>query len=189
MITLNEYQQQLTNLTKSIKVEGDKTLFNCVGMAEEAGECLGKLKRAMRGEGFDREGYILELGDVLGYLAIAAEQEGFWLDSLFRRVQTTLVRSHVQYSTHIDSLDLLEVLNNTINLYHDASSMFFAYKVDKGSKESRIWENKFALTLQHITQCAYSVDTTLEEVMSVNLTKLRDRLERNGTLLGSGDNR
>ena len=70
-MNLNEYQSQIVNIWENKMPPDELLLFCCVGMAEETGECMGKIKRSMRGEGFDREGYLKELGDVLAYLVIS----------------------------------------------------------------------------------------------------------------------
>jgi len=54
-----------------------------LGLASEAGEVAGKLKKYIRGDsGWDQNGMITELGDVLWYVAALAEELGITLEGL-----------------------------------------------------------------------------------------------------------
>lgn len=59
-------------------------LLHCaMGIAEEAGEAVGVVKRHIGyGEPLDREKLVRELGDLLWYLARAADEVGVTLDQV-----------------------------------------------------------------------------------------------------------
>lgn len=173
---LNEYQAAMVKTWESDKTPEEELVFSCVGMAEEAGECMGKVKRWMRGEGFDREGYLKELGDVLAYLAIAANSMDIELEGLLFGKQTV-------YS----------VLSNTAQLFDEVNDFLQIYIATEEIKESEKDGDSEMVgdVLEIIVDCAYSTEVkgSLEEVMELNLKKLADRKARNGNLRGSGNNR
>lgn len=59
---------------------GHPSVFPAIGLGEEAGEVLGKVKKTLRDGGGDfaknREAILLELGDVLWYITATAEGLG-----------------------------------------------------------------------------------------------------------------
>jgi NTP pyrophosphatase (non-canonical NTP hydrolase) len=76
-MNLNEYQQQA--IKTAIYPEKYKVIYSALGLGNEAGEVMGKIKKWLRGD--DGEGVISEerrgalkgeLGDVLWYLAVLA---------------------------------------------------------------------------------------------------------------------
>jgi NTP pyrophosphatase (non-canonical NTP hydrolase) len=176
MMDLDQYQTQLRSLNQSIQVEGDYFEFNCIGLAEEAGEVMGKLKRALRGEGFDRKGYILELGDVLGYLALAAGAKGIEMSELFQLLpsQRPIMKDH-----------RLHIIANSKDLYHAANQLL--QSLEQNDKTHLKW--LLSKVFASVCCCANASESGLPELVNLNLQKLNDRLERNGNLLGTGDNR
>jgi hypothetical protein len=141
-------------------------------MAEEAGEALGKVKRSMRGEGLDKTGYLLELGDCLAYLTMAAHEEKWTLkDILNARVivkGNDLVRCSHQLIIRTEGvLDKVLDYRNHYRLRYAMSQTFMQLK----------WNSS------HPT-----VGSNIEEVMQMNINKLTDRKSRN-VLRGSGDKR
>lgn len=168
---LDDYQYELQKLTESIEVQGDRYEFNIIGLAEEAGELMGKLKRALRGEGFNRTSYLTELGDVLGYLSLAAAARGIPFSNLVEHLSGQSPESQTIFS-HSRAL-YVSVAALQIHLDEDNSRV--------------TW--KMSNLLFFIINCAEALESSLDEVMELNLAKLRDRLERNGTLLGTGDYR
>jgi NTP pyrophosphatase (non-canonical NTP hydrolase) len=170
---LNEYQAKMVEIWESDKTLEDELLFCCVGMAEEAGECLGKIKRSMRGERFNREGYLLELGDCLAYWAMGCyvyktKDNKFSFDTMLKPL-----------------INPVSLLKHTVDLYGDCYYLLDWIENDDFSNLGRCLEDVFT----SIRGCAAKVDSTLSEVMQMNLDKLLDRKARLGTLRGSGDNR
>lgn len=82
-MTLNNYQKQAA---VTATFDHDKGLiYTTLGLASEAGEVAGKVKRIIRDDGDElsesrREEIIDELGDVLWYLSQVANQIGADLD-------------------------------------------------------------------------------------------------------------
>ncbi len=64
-----------------VKDEDKLNLF-AFGIAEEAGEVLGKLKRRLREGGVDTSDILLELGDLLGYMSCLANELGTDLETI-----------------------------------------------------------------------------------------------------------
>lgn len=84
---LNEYQKKA--LTTALYGKKYKIIYPALGLGEESGEVLGKIKKWLRGD--DGEGVMseereealkLELGDVLWYLTVLADDLGFSLDEI-----------------------------------------------------------------------------------------------------------
>lgn len=69
----NEYQQ-LASRTAGEREKGEKSYFcYALGLAGEAGEFANKIKKTFfHGHDFDRTELVLELGDALWYLSMAA---------------------------------------------------------------------------------------------------------------------
>lgn len=84
---LNEYQKKA--IETAIYNEKYKVIYPALGLGDEAGEVMGKVKKWLRGD--DGEGVMseerkealkFELGDVLWYLAILARDLGLSLDEV-----------------------------------------------------------------------------------------------------------
>lgn len=78
-LTLNDYQEAAHGTSKNTRIDGNCWLYPAVGMANEAGELLGKMKKVFR----DNDGVLgntrrteiaAELGDILWYVAELATQ-------------------------------------------------------------------------------------------------------------------
>lgn len=68
---MDEYQRE-ARATAIYRADA-AIIYPAMGLANEAGEVLGKVKKKIRDGAFDREATIKELGDVLWYLAILAD--------------------------------------------------------------------------------------------------------------------
>lgn len=86
-MNFNEYQKKARST--AMYKEKHKIFYPALGLGEEAGEVLGKIKKWLRGD--DGEGAMSEerkqslkeeLGDVLWYLAILAEDIGFTFEEV-----------------------------------------------------------------------------------------------------------
>ena len=84
---LNEYQKKARET--AIYKEQHKIFYPALGLGEEAGEVLGKVKKWLRGDDGDgvmseerKQALKEELGDVLWYLAILSEDIGFTLEDV-----------------------------------------------------------------------------------------------------------
>ena len=60
----------------------NEVLYLTLGLASEAGEVAGKIKKIVRGDKIDPESYLSELSDVLWYLARLADNVGITLEDL-----------------------------------------------------------------------------------------------------------
>lgn len=77
----NEYQFRAHVSSLNADVNGDRLVYPVLGLANEAGEVAGKVKKLFRDKGgrlddADREALKAELGDVLWYLAEICTQVG-----------------------------------------------------------------------------------------------------------------
>ena len=84
---LDEYQKQAS--TTAVYPNKHKVLYPVVGMTAEAGEALNIVKRHLRSGDTElshktREALIEEVGDVLWYVAILAEDLGLSLSTVAR---------------------------------------------------------------------------------------------------------
>ncbi len=82
---LDDYQKEA--VANKIYGYGDKITYPALGLANEAGEVCGKIKKVLRDKdgNFDNESTKAiadELGDVLWYLAALAEDIGYSLDTI-----------------------------------------------------------------------------------------------------------
>lgn len=78
-LTLNDYQEAAHVTSKNTRIDGNCWLYPALGLANEAGELLGKIKKIYRDNGgilgdTDRLAMMAELGDILGYVAELATQ-------------------------------------------------------------------------------------------------------------------
>lgn len=100
---LNEYQKKA--LETAMHGEKYKIIYPAIGLGNEAGEVLGKIKKWLRGD--DGEGEMSkerkealrdELGDVLWYIATLAHDLGFELDDV-AKVNVEKLRSRKERGT------------------------------------------------------------------------------------------
>jgi len=94
-MTLDEYQRgALRTLNASLSAD-ERLLDAAAGLAEEAGEVLGLVrKRIFQQRESSVERFTEELGDVLWCLAVTADALGISLDSLARANVEKLARRH-----------------------------------------------------------------------------------------------
>ena len=82
-MTLDDYQSAATRTINQSLSDADGLLDAAAGLAEEAGEVLGIVrKHRMQGRPMDRDRLREELGDALWCLTIAAQSAGFTLDQV-----------------------------------------------------------------------------------------------------------
>ncbi len=82
---LNKYQEEAVK--NKVYGYGDKIIYPALGLGNEAGEVLGKIKKVLRDHNgnFNVENTKLiadELGDTLWYLAALAEDLGYTLNEI-----------------------------------------------------------------------------------------------------------
>lgn len=85
-MTLNEYQTAAL-ATARYPDKGANPIYPVLGLAEETGEVVGKVKKMIRDDGGElsperRSAIKKELGDVLWYLAAASFEFGYYLDEI-----------------------------------------------------------------------------------------------------------
>ena len=83
---IDEYQHRARQTAK-YPVIGHPVIYPALGLASEAGEVAGKIKKIFRDRGgvidqADRDALKSELGDVLWYLAQVATELGLSLDNI-----------------------------------------------------------------------------------------------------------
>ena len=78
---LNDFQARC--MRTAVYPRPQAVTYCTLGLVSEAGEVAGKLKKYIRGDsGWDQNGMITELGDVLWYVAALAEELGTTLEGL-----------------------------------------------------------------------------------------------------------
>jgi NTP pyrophosphatase (non-canonical NTP hydrolase) len=94
MATFAEYQQEARRTIRRELSEDQRLLDAAAGLAEEAGEVLAHVrKHLLQGRPLDRDALVLELGDALWCVAIAADTLGISLhDVALRNVEKLRTR-------------------------------------------------------------------------------------------------
>jgi NTP pyrophosphatase (non-canonical NTP hydrolase) len=94
-MTLDDYQQSALRTVNPALASNERLLDAVAGLAEEAGEVLGLVrKRVFQGRDAGRERCVEELGDVLWCLAVTADALGVSLDEVARRNLEKLAERH-----------------------------------------------------------------------------------------------
>ena len=84
--TLAGYQSAARRTINRGLTDGERLLDASAGLAEEAGEVLSHVRKHLfQGRSLDREAVVLELGDALWCLAIAADTLGVSLQDVAQR--------------------------------------------------------------------------------------------------------
>jgi len=82
-MTMDEYQKSVTRTTNLKLTDTERLLDAAAGLAEEAGEILGLVrKHAYQAHSLNRERLTMELGDALWCLSMAAKSAGITLDEV-----------------------------------------------------------------------------------------------------------
>lgn len=84
-LTADDYQRAALRTAQVTTLMDEDLLLNGVmGLCGESGECIDLVKKTrFQGHGLDRDKFLLELGDVAWYLAVAAHGAGFRLSEVF----------------------------------------------------------------------------------------------------------
>jgi NTP pyrophosphatase (non-canonical NTP hydrolase) len=94
-MTLDEYQKASLRTVNPALDDRDRLLDAGAGLAEEAAEVLGLIrKRAFQGKDVDQARLTEELGDVLWCLAVTAHTLGISLSDVAAANQSKLERRH-----------------------------------------------------------------------------------------------
>src|SRR5690242_21843600 len=94
-MTFDEYQHAALRTANPALTPDERLLDAAAGLAEEAGEVLGLVrKRVFQQRETDRERFIEELGDALWCLAMTAESLGVSLGSVADKNLAKLARRH-----------------------------------------------------------------------------------------------
>jgi len=94
-MTLDDYQRAALRTINPALDERDRLLDASAGLAEEAAEVLGLVrKRVFQHRDVDRDRLTEELGDVLWCLAVAADALGISLSAVAAANETKLRRRH-----------------------------------------------------------------------------------------------
>lgn len=93
-MTFNEYQVEA--MKNKVYGYGDKVTYPALGLGNEAGEVLGKIKKVLRDNGgvYDQKAIDAiksESGDVLWYLAALADDLGITLEEVAQDNMTKLL--------------------------------------------------------------------------------------------------
>jgi NTP pyrophosphatase (non-canonical NTP hydrolase) len=84
--TLDGYQSEARRTIRLELTDDQRLLDATAGLAEEAGEVLAHVrKHLLQGRPLDRDALVLELGDALWCVAIAADTLGISLGEVARR--------------------------------------------------------------------------------------------------------
>lgn len=84
-LTADDYQRAALRTAQVTTMTNEDLILNGVmGLSGEAGECIDLVKKVrFQGHALDRDKFLLELGDVAWYLAVAAHGAGFRLSEVF----------------------------------------------------------------------------------------------------------
>ena len=94
-MTLDEYQRAALRTTNPALAPDERLLDAAAGLAEEAGEVLGLVrKRVFQQRQTDRDRFVEELGDALWCLAATADALGVSLSEIAQNNLDKLARRH-----------------------------------------------------------------------------------------------
>jgi NTP pyrophosphatase (non-canonical NTP hydrolase) len=94
-MTLDDYQRAALRTINPTLTPDQRLLDAAAGLAEEAGEVLGLVrKRAFQQRESSRDRFAEELGDVFWCLAVTADALGLTLDEIARANQRKLEQRH-----------------------------------------------------------------------------------------------
>ncbi len=94
-VPIADYQTRAARTVNRALTADDCLLDAAAGLAEEAGEILGNVrKHRFQGRELDRDGIVVELGDALWCLAMVATSLGVTLDEVADRNITKLRVRH-----------------------------------------------------------------------------------------------
>jgi len=94
-MTLDEYQSSALRTANPTLAPNDRLLDAAAGLAEEAGEVLGLVrKRVFQQREGDRDRFVEELGDALWCLAVTADSLGVSLEHVAQANLDKLARRH-----------------------------------------------------------------------------------------------
>lgn len=109
-ITPNEYQRLAMRTSRSDLSGMEHILNGALGLAGEAGEVADLIKKAtMQGHPLDVEKVLLELGDVLWYVAETANAIGWDMESIMSRNIEKLKKRYPQGFESVKSVNREEV--------------------------------------------------------------------------------
>lgn len=94
-MTLDEYQRAALRTANPALAPDERLLDAAAGLAEEAGEVLGLVrKRVFQQRQTDRDRFVEELGDALWCLAVTADALGVSLSEIAQNNLDKLARRH-----------------------------------------------------------------------------------------------
>lgn len=79
---LDEYQKQASQTAVYPRNRESALVYTALGLTSEAGEYAGKVKKLIRDAVWSKTAAAAELGDVLWYVAMAAEANGLTLSEI-----------------------------------------------------------------------------------------------------------
>jgi len=165
-MTYNEYQEA----TKTVEIRPQTATVNLRLMCSICGLLEEKEELFTANSESD---IVKEAGDVLFYIASIAIETGITMEELKQRF------TEIEVVSYVNTLPL-KILKKT---YRDmGGAMSKEYK-------NRLW-GYLSITLYDILAFLSfnSIETTIEEIMEMNIAKLQDRLAR-GVIKGDGDTR
>lgn len=152
--------------------QGNNLVYTILGIIEETGEALEKLSSPLV------NGFLLELGDQLWYIANCCTELKIKMSSL----------EQIQSAANNDTKLHDSMIHHATSL---AGQMKKIIRDDSGSisadRKERIMKSLTGL-LFDVKRAAVMNNSSIEQVMEMNLKKLSERMNRNA-LKGSGDYR
>lgn len=101
-MTGKEYQEK----AMKYRYSEDNLVTSILGMCGESGECADMYKKhAFQGHDFEVEDFLLELGDVLWYVASACENLGTNLDEVMKKNLNKLAKRYPNGYSHEASIN------------------------------------------------------------------------------------
>lgn len=182
---------------RSIGAPPDRTLFFALGMAGESGEVVDKIKKIMRSD-YDlksqSEGIILELGDVLWYLANYAHECRVKLS------QIAAISEHVNRLEENHSYEKWPLTTSKLAILSLRLDKFVAVFSSNESLSPLSGQSSpspvngdglvfwMGMIFHVIEQIGFELGADIALICAKNEAKLLDR-DRRGTNRGDGDNR
>lgn len=186
-VQLANYQHRALETAIYPEIDGSMLIYPAIGLADEAGEVLGKIKKLYRDDAgvlyqARREAILLELGDVAWYIAVMLHHLGHPLTI----VSKLGMRAQEYNSLGEAALSLGAATGRACSwVHHMVYSQAIRNERDMAT-DRKVARDTLATCWHVLEAVAHGAGYIMDEVMEANIHKLQSRAER-AVIGGDGD--